>query len=191
MNNKLPLSFYARDTTIVAKDLLGKLVTHRVNGVERSGRIVETEAYLGPHDLASHSSRGQTKRNAAMFGPLGRAYVYLIYGMYDCFNVVVKDEGKGLPADRQGAAILIRAVEPVKNCDGKTSGPGLLCRAMKITRVLNHHNLQSKDFYISKPRRKDKIIIVSRPRVGVDYAKHWAKRKLRFYIRGNEFVSKK
>lgn len=217
IKRRLLLEFYFSDTTAVAQNLLGKFLVHRVAGKERIGRIVETEAYLGGHDLASHSSRGKTKRNAAMFGPPGRAYVYLIYGMYWCLNIVTEPPGIG-------AAVLIRAVEPVQNCAGKTNGPGLLCRALGITGALNHHNLQSTNFYLGAPLKPEKFTphhkstslqdkdeaytipmdrkprplwhgagfaIVARPRIGVDYAGHWAKRKLRFYIKGSEFVSKK
>lgn len=184
MFTKLPPSFYARDTTAVAKDLLGKFLVHCERGLERIGRIVETESYLGIRDLASHSSRGKTKRNAAMFGPVGRAYVYLIYGMYECCNVVTEREGAG-------AAVLIRAVEPTQNCPGKTSGPGLLCRAMGITGALNHHNLQSNSFFIAAPARPEGFKIITRPRIGVGYAGCWARRKLRFYIKDNPFVSKR
>src|SRR6187402_3254948 len=121
--HKLPRSFYDRDTIEVAKDLLGKYLVHVSGGVERIGRIVETEAYLGPHDLAAHSARGLTPRTAPMFGPPGHAYVYLIYGMHHCINVVTEREG-------QAAAVLIRAVEPIANIAGRTQGPGLVCRAL-------------------------------------------------------------
>lgn len=181
---KLPRSFYRRDVRIVAKDLLGMLLVHRVRGKKRIGRIVETEAYLGAHDRASHSSRSTKERKAALFGPIGHAYVYLIYGMYECTNVVVEEEGKG-------AAILLRALEPVQYCDGKMAGPGLLSRAMGITRALDGRDLLSGDFYIAKPLTRQTITIVARPRIGVDYAGHWAKRLLRFYIKDNAFISKK
>jgi DNA-3-methyladenine glycosylase len=149
------------------------------------GKIVETEAYLGPYDLASHTSKGKTKRNGVMFGPIGHAYVYLIYGMHHCLNVVTGKKG-------DGAAVLIRAVEPIENGKGKTSGPGLLCRAFHITLRQNGRDLFGSDFFIGRSTSaQDKITIVTRPRVGVDYAKRWAKRKLRFYIKGNPFVSKK
>jgi DNA-3-methyladenine glycosylase len=212
---KLPRSFYDRDTTVVARELLGKHLVHVSRGVERIGRIVEVEAYVGPHDLASHSSRGLTGRTKVMFGPPGHAYVYLIYGMYCCMNVVTEREG-------HGAAVLLRAIEPVKNVVGRTCGPGLLCNAMRISRRLNAHDLLSEDFYIAAqggesvgraslravvptqstarqeprptggntaPPQIERITIVKSPRIGVDYAGHWAKRHLRFYIKGNPFVS--
>jgi len=180
---KLPRSFYDRDTMVVARELLGKLLVRVERGVERIGKIVETEAYLGPHDLAAHSARGLTERTRVMFGPPGHAYVYFIYGMYYCMNVVTEREG-------HASAVLLRALEPVKNLDGRTRGPGLLCRAMHIDRRLNAHDLLSDDFFISAPPKAEAFVIVKRPRVGVDYARHWAKRQLRFYIKGNPFVSR-
>ena len=180
---KLPRAFYDRDTQIVARELLGKLLVHRADGVERIGRIVETEAYLGEHDLAAHSARGRTARTQIMFGPPGHAYVYFIYGMYYCMNVVTEPAG-------HASAVLLRALEPVQNLDGRTAGPGLLCRAMHIDRQLNGHDLLSDDFYIAAPEPGEKHTIVKRPRVGVDYARHWARRLLRFYIKGNPHVSR-
>ncbi|HTS19513.1 MAG TPA: DNA-3-methyladenine glycosylase [Verrucomicrobiae bacterium] len=179
----LPRAFYDRDTILVARELLGKYLVHGEKGIERVGRIVEVEAYLGPHDLAAHSARGLTERTKVMFGPPGRAYVYMIYGMYYCMNVVTQAEG-------HASAVLLRAVEPVKNVTGKTQGPGLLCQAMGIDKGLNDHDLLSDDFYIAAPNKSETFAIVKRPRVGVDYAKHWAKRHLRFYIKGNPFVSR-
>jgi DNA-3-methyladenine glycosylase len=180
---KLPRHFYDRETTTVARELLGKRLVHRAEGVERIGKIVEVEAYLGAHDLAAHSSKGVTERTKIMFGPPGHAYVYLIYGMHHCMNVVTEREGNG-------AAVLLRAVEPLENLAGKTNGPGLLCRAMEIDRRLNGHDLLSDDFFIAEPEAAEKFSIVSRPRIGVDYAKCWAKRLLRFYIKDNPFVSR-
>jgi DNA-3-methyladenine glycosylase len=180
---KLPRSFYDRDTIMVAKDLLGKLLVHRSPGVKRVGKIVEVEAYLGPHDLAAHSAKGLTERTKVMFGPPGHAYVYLIYGMYHCMNVVTERAG-------HASAVLLRALEPVENVHGRTCGPGLLCRAMKIDRRLNAQDLLSDDFFIATPSEATPFVIVKRPRIGVDYAKHWAKRHLRFYIKGNPFVSR-
>jgi DNA-3-methyladenine glycosylase len=180
---KLPRSFYNRDTITVAKDLLGKLLTHNIGGVERIGKIVEVEAYLGPHDLAAHSAKGLTERTRVMFGPPGHAYVYLIYGMYHCMNVVTERTG-------HASAVLLRALEPVENIEGRTQGPGLLCRAMGIDRQLNAQDLLSDDFFIAAPEEIEPFTIVKRPRIGVDYAKHWAKRHLRFYMEGNPFVSR-
>jgi DNA-3-methyladenine glycosylase len=181
---KLDRSFYDRNTIVVAKELLGKYLVHLSRGLERIGRIVENEAYLGPHDLAAHSAKGLTKGTKVMFGPPGYAYVFTIYGMYCCMNVVTEHEG-------HASAVLLRAVEPVKNVDGRTQGPGLLCKAMHIDRRLNEHDLVSEDFYIAAPPKEEPLTIVSRPRVGVDYAKHWRRRLLRFYIKENPFVSKK
>ena len=179
---KLPRTFYDRDTVLVAQELLGKRLVHKAGDVERIGKIVEVEAYLGEHDLAAHSSKGLTGRTKTMFGPPGFAYVYLIYGVHHCMNVVTEREG-------YASAVLLRALEPVKNVAGKTNGPGLLCRAMEIDRRLNGHDLLSDDFFIAEPEAAEKISVVKRPRIGVDYAKHWAKRLLRFYIKDNLFVS--
>jgi DNA-3-methyladenine glycosylase len=181
---KLPRGFYDRDTTLVARELLGKHLVHVVDGVARIGRIVETEAYLGPHDLAAHSAKGLTARTLPMFGPPGHAYVYLVYGMHWCMNVVTQPAG-------HASAVLLRAVEPVENVEGRTQGPALLCKAMGIDGRLTGHDLLSGAFHIADPRDDAAIAIVKRPRIGVDYARHWARRLLRFYIRGNPFVSKK
>jgi DNA-3-methyladenine glycosylase len=181
---KLLRTFYDRDTIDVAHALLGKRLVHVGQGVERIGRIVEVEAYLGPHDLAAHSSRGLTERTKVMFGPPGHAYVYLIYGMHWCMNVVTQREGVA-------SAVLLRALEPVQNLEGRTQGPGLLCKAMGIDKRHNAHDLLSDDFYIAaSPDNEAPITIAKRPRIGVDYAGHWARRLLRFYIKGNAYVSK-
>lgn len=180
---RLPRSFYDRDTVTVAQELLGKHLVHVVAGVERAGRIVEVEAYLGPHDLAAHSARGLTQRTKVMFGPPGHAYVYLIYGMHWCMNVVTQAEG-------QASAVLLRAVEPVKNLEGRTQGPALLCKAMGIDGTLNGHDLLSGELFVRDAPSPSPIRIVKKPRIGVDYAGHWAKRLLRFYVRGNPFISR-
>jgi DNA-3-methyladenine glycosylase len=161
----LPRSFYDRDTILVARDLLGKCLVHRSGLEPRIGRIVEVEAYLGPHDLAAHSSKGLTQRTKVMFGPPGHAYIYLIYGMYFCMNVVTEPAG-------HGSAILLRAVEPLQNLEGRTQGPGLLCRAMGITKQLNGHDLVSDEFFIAASPDAGPVEIVKRPRIGVDYARH-------------------
>ncbi|HTV39624.1 MAG TPA: DNA-3-methyladenine glycosylase [Candidatus Sulfotelmatobacter sp.] len=180
---KLPREFYDRKTITVARDLLGKYLVHVSDGIERIGKIVETEAYLGPHDLAAHSARGMTPRNKIMFGPPGFAYVYFIYGMYFCMNVVTEREG-------HASAVLLRAIEPVKNIQKRGCGPGLLCLALDIDRRLNGHDLLSDDFYIAAPVNSEVFKTLKGPRIGVDYAKHWARRHLRFYIKGNPSVSR-
>ncbi|HSN21993.1 MAG TPA: DNA-3-methyladenine glycosylase [Usitatibacter sp.] len=180
---RLPRSFYDRDTIVVARELLGKHLVHVVAGVERVGRIVEVEAYLGPHDRAAHSARGLTPRTRVMFGPPGHSYVYLIYGMHWCMNVVTQAEGIA-------SAVLLRALEPVKNIEGRTRGPGLLCKAMGIDGRYHGHDLLSDDLFVSRPAVEPPIRIVKRPRIGVDYAGHWARRLLRFYVRGNPHVSR-
>ena len=179
----MPREFYDCKTITVARDLLGKLLVHKSGDVERIGKIVEVEAYLGPHDLAAHSSKGLTPRTKIMFGPPGRAYVYFIYGMYFCMNVVTEREG-------HASAVLLRAIEPVKNLEGRSCGPGLLCKAMKIDKRLNGHDLLSDDFFIASPTSADAFKTVKGPRIGVDYAKHWARRHLRFYIKGNAYISR-
>ena len=182
---KLPRDFYDRDTIEVAHDLLGKHLVHVVGGVERVGRIVEVEAYLGPHDLAAHSARGLTNRTRVMFGPPGHAYVYLIYGMHWCMNFVTQPEG-------HASAVLLRALEPVKNLEGRTEGPALACKAMGIDGRLHGHDLLSDDLFVRRPGAGGKpVTIVKRPRIGVDYAGHWARRLLRFYEKGNPFISRK
>jgi DNA-3-methyladenine glycosylase len=180
---KLPRSFYNRDTTRVARELLGKYLIHHVDGVTRIARIVETEAYLGPHDLAAHSCKGLTPRTKVMFGPPGYAYVYLIYGMHHCMNVVTEAEG-------HASAVLLRALEPILNVDSRTQGPGLLCRAMRIDKALNAHDLLSENFYLAEVEEVSSFNIVKRPRIGVDYAGEWAKKLLRFYIKDNSYISR-
>jgi DNA-3-methyladenine glycosylase len=180
----LPRAFFDRDTELVARELLGCLLVHRVDGVERVGRIVETEAYLGVGDLAAHSSKGVTPRTRVMFGPPGHAYVYLIYGMHHCLNIVTEAEG-------QGTAVLLRALEPVRNLQGKTSGPGLLCKAMGIDRRLNGNDFCSATLHVLPRPAGQALAVVKRPRIGVDYAGEWAARPLRFYLEGNSYVSRK
>jgi DNA-3-methyladenine glycosylase len=179
-----PLSrdFYSRNTETVALELLGKNLVHRFASHVRIGRIVEVEGYLGPHDPASHSARGVTSRTRVMFGPPGYAYVYLVYGIHHCMNVVTEPEG-------HGAAVLLRALEPVYGIDSRTCGPGLLCRAMGIDRRLNGCDLCGESLFIAKVDREP-FTVMRRPRVGIDYAGEWAKRPLRFYIRGNPHVSR-
>jgi DNA-3-methyladenine glycosylase len=180
---KLERSFYGRATISVATDLLGMYLVHVKEGVRHVGRIVEVEAYLGPADRAAHSSKGITDRTRVMFGPAGHAYVYMIYGMHYCMNVVT--EG------RTGTAVLLRAVEPIDNLATRTQGPALLCKAMHIDRRLDGADLLGETLYIAQPHYFPAVKIVKRPRVGVDYAGQWAGRLLRFYIRDNPFVSRR
>jgi DNA-3-methyladenine glycosylase len=180
----LPRAFYDQPAEIVARELLGRLLARHVGRTLRVGRIVETEAYLGPHDLAAHSARGRTKRTEVMFGPPGHAYVYLIYGIHHCLNVVTETAGRA-------SAVLIRALEPVRNIESSTKGPGLVCKALGIDRSQNGHDLLSSDLFITEPDQSMPITIVARPRIGVDYAGEWAARPLRFLIEGNTFVSRR
>jgi DNA-3-methyladenine glycosylase len=181
---KLCRDFYDRDTTTVAQELLGKLLVKTNQGITSIGKIVEVEAYIGPHDLACHVSKGCTPRTKVMFGPPGHAYVYLIYGIYHCLNVVTEQEG-------YPAAVLIRALEPIQNLTERTSGPGLLCKAMQIDKTYNTQDLTSDEFYIARSDTTDHFPIVKKARIGVDYAGEWSKKLLRFYIQDNPFISKK
>ncbi|HCA89004.1 MAG: 3-methyladenine DNA glycosylase [Legionellaceae bacterium] len=182
--NKLPRSFYEQHTIEVARRLLGCYLIHQTGEQQLIGKIVETEAYLGGPDLAAHSSKGMTKRTQIMFGPAGFAYVYLIYGIHHCLNVVTESPDIG-------SAVLIRALEPYTALDVSTKGPGLLCRAFGITRALNGHDLLSSNFYIAQTNDNDCVNILSRPRIGIDYAGEWTPKLLRFYIKDNPFISKK
>jgi DNA-3-methyladenine glycosylase len=178
----LPRAFYARDPRRVAHDLIGTHL-HRVfpDGRRAVARIVETEAYLGPHDLASHARHGRTARTEVMFGPPGRAYLFLIYGMYWCLNVVTEREG-------MASAVLIRALEPLSGIDGRTDGPGRLCRALDIARAFNGADLRGPTLYLTKGPPPGRIAVTRR--IGVDYARHWARRLLRYVEAGNPHVSR-
>src|SRR5690625_1257704 len=149
-----------------------------------AGLMVKVEAYLGPGDLAAHTSRGRTKRTEAMFGPPGHANVYLIYGIHHCMNVVTGPEDSG-------TAVLLPAPEPVCNLGDNTHGPCRLCKASG--RDLRHYGaaLCGDELELPRPPTGPAIEIVSRPRIGVDYAGEWAKKPLRFYVRGSGFVSRK
>lgn len=184
VSQRLARPFYDRDTTLVAQELLGMLLVHETQGVQRIARIVETEAYLGAHDLAAHSSKGITPRTRIMYGPPGHAYVYLIYGVHHCMNVVTEPAG-------QGSAVLLRALEPLWQVEGNTRGPGLLCRAMGITREQNGLDLTTGSLYLAAPVDKPAFSMRASPRIGVDYAGEWASRPLRFTIQDNPFISRK
>lgn len=180
----LDRDFYAREADIVARELLGMLLVRHDTHTLRIGRITETEAYLGPHDKAAHTSKGLTARTRVMFGPPGYAYVYLIYGLHHCMNVVTGQDG-------QGSAVLLRALEPVEGLEGNTRGPGRLCKAMGIDLGLYGHDLCSPGFHLERPPAETPFDIVARPRIGVDYAGEWAAKPLRFYIAGSPWVSHK
>jgi DNA-3-methyladenine glycosylase len=192
---KLGREFYRRPTLEVAEQLLGKVLVRRLNGRNLAGQIVETEAYVGPHDLACHASKGKTNRTSIMFQEGGCAYVYMIYGFYFCLNVVTE-------AEDYPAAVLIRAVEPLdyipvmkrlrKNPDHSTSiasGPGKLCMAMSIDKKLNGADLMGKTLWI-EDRKLEVGQIVTTPRVGIDYAGEYKDKPWRFYLEGNPHVSR-
>lgn len=200
---KLNREFYSRDTETVAKELLGKILVHEVDGKRLAGKIVETEAYLGIKDKAAHSYGGRrTPRVEVMYGEAGFSYVFIIYGMYYCFNVVTQKEE--IPE-----AVLIRALEPVENLDiiannrfkkdyndltktqikSLTNGPGKLCDALKINKTLNGEDLCDNRLYIVD--NDEEFNIITDKRIGIDYAEEAKDYLLRFYIENNKYVSVK
>lgn len=195
MNAILPRAFYERDILTVAKDLLGKIIVHESPDGITAGKIVETEAYCGPEDRASHSFGGRrTARNEVMYGEKGHAYVYLIYGMYFCVNITA-----GCVADKP-EAVLLRALEPVVgeelmvkrrggNRSNLSNGPGRLCMAMGITIEQNKLDVTKSPLYINDAPTINLGEIIETSRVGIDYAGEWQKRPWRFYIKENNFVS--
>ena len=195
---KLPREFYTRpDVLEVARDLLGKkLVVPSRNGSRVAGLIVETEAYRGPQDRASHAYNGRrTRRTETMYNIGGTAYVYFVYGMYNQFNVVTN-------VTDFPHAVLVRAVEPVEGLDivrrrrtGRseyelTSGPGRLCLAMGIDRGLDNADLLGNRVWIEDGISISPRQIARGPRVGIDYAEEWVTRPWRFWVRDNPFVSR-
>jgi DNA-3-methyladenine glycosylase len=173
---KLSHAFYGRDAETL-------VLVHRRRGREYRARIVETEAYVGPHDLASHSSKGRTKRTEALFGPAGRAYVYLIYGMYEMFNIVAGKENSG-------QAVLIRSAEPLDGWKADLSGPGRLTRGLGITRSANGMDLTGDRLYVLRDTRAGPRIRKA-GRIGVDYAGEWKDKLLRFYDAKSPAVTKR
>jgi DNA-3-methyladenine glycosylase len=196
---KLPLSFYLRDDVLtIAKELLGKVLVTNWNGEITSGRIVETEAYAGESDRASHASKGRTERTEVMYGSGGRAYVYLCYGIHQMFNIVTSKEG-------EPHAILIRAIEPIAGKEimlertGKkswnetiTSGPGRVGKALGFHTSQCGLLLSSNELYIGDDgytvKEQD---IISSPRIGVDYAGDHAEWHYRFYLNNSNYISGK
>ena len=176
-------SFFGRSTLAIARELIGMHLVHRTRRGVHRGRIVETEAYQGPQDLAAHSARGRTQRTQVMFGPPGHAYVYLIYGMWNCLNVVTAREGRP-------HAVLLRALEPVSDPQARTWGPGLLCRAFEIGRELNGADLLGTALWLEHaPRGARRARITRATRIGVDYAGEWAQRPWRFFDADSPYVS--
>lgn len=189
---KLMVRFFERPTVEVARSLLGKILVHDSEAGVAAGRIVETEAYLFHDDPACHAARGKTNRNAAMFGPPGTAYVYLVYGLHYCFNVVTGKAG-------EGEAVLVRSLEPLSGLDLMAfrrgnpkarllaSGPGRLCQALGIGKSQNGADLSAGSLFLAGDGYPDAEIITT-GRIGITVA---AGLPLRFYIAGNSYVSRK
>lgn len=170
----LPPSFFERDTRVVARDLLDKVLVREIDGRRLWGRLVEVEAYLGPDDLAAHSKGGRrTARTEVMFGPAGHAYVYFTYGMHWCLNFVTRE--RDVPQ-----AVLVRALEPGPGV-GRCSGPGLVTRALHIDRALNGAPLAPPDLYVVDDHAPHRRVYVT-PRVGVQGTGRWEKRLLRYAV---------
>jgi DNA-3-methyladenine glycosylase len=167
---RLPPSFFHRDARIVGKELVGCALVHRT----RAAMIVETEAYLGPEDLASHSRFGPTARTSVMFGPGGVSYVYLCYGIHEMFNIVTGKEG-------QGQAVLIRAVAPLLGMPDDAAigrGPGKVTKALALDRTHDRKDLATGQLYVARYRSPRRV--TRGPRVGVAYAGAWADKPFRF-----------
>lgn len=190
----LPQEFYAQDTKTVAQQLLGKILHINIGPKELKARITETEAYLGVKDPACHTFGGRrTSRVQSMYLDGGYSYVYLIYGMYYCLNVVTR-------TSEHPEAVLIRGLEPLeipshnlKKKDLKTNGPGKLCKHYGITKEHDGIRLwkkNSKLFICEDESEMKKAAIVAKPRIGVDYAGEAAHWPLRFYIKDNLFISR-
>ncbi len=175
MHRILPRSYFNRPTVQVARSLIGKYLVRAIDGRIVAGKIIEVEAYVGPEDKACHASKGRTQRTEVMFGQAGVAYVYLIYGMYHCLNVVTERE-------EFPSAVLIRAVE----LDGRLiDGPGRLCRALQIDRSLNRADLTTGEslWFEDRGTLEGKRDVETHPRIGVEYAGEWAKKPWRFRLR--------
>lgn len=182
VGRRLDKKFFRQPTLSVARQLLGKYLIVKRKGKFQIGQITETEAYVGPHDKASHASRGKTQRNKTMWDSPGKLYVYLIYGIYHCLNIVT--EKKGFPA-----AVLIRGLKPVFEIGSKTDGPGKLCRELGISQkdtgidITESRQIYIKDISLPAHWRGEKSQIKAAPRIGVDYAGEWAYKKWRFVVR--------
>jgi DNA-3-methyladenine glycosylase len=182
-SDKPSRAFFDQSVLTVARALIGMHLLHDDGRRLRAGRIVETEAYRGPQDLAAHSARGRTARTEVMYGPGGHAYVYFIYGVWNCLNVVTG--AAGVPH-----AVLLRALEPLDGLRARTWGPGLLCRALHIDRRLNGIDLRGARLWLERaPRGAPPARIARATRIGVDYAGAWAARPWRFFDRDSPYVS--
>jgi len=182
--SRVTRAWFARDALQVARALLGCLVVHELAGHNpRVARIVETEAYRGPRDLACHARAGLTRRTRTLLGPEGHAYVFFIYGMHDCFNVTCLGEGRG-------HAVLVRAGEAVAGFEPGTrlDGPGRFARAMKIDRTLDGRDVTEPPLYVCRRTGRTRVAVT--PRVGVAYAGAWAERPWRFLDAASPSVSK-
>jgi DNA-3-methyladenine glycosylase len=180
----LPRAWFARDALVVARALIGcRLIHERARGQTRVARIVETEAYRGPKDLACHARAGLTRRTRTLLGQEGHAYVFFVYGMHDCFNVTCLASGAG-------HAVLVRAGEAIAGLDHgvRLDGPGRFARAMGITRAMDGTDLTGRALYLLPRARRPRIGVT--PRVGVGYAGEWADRPWRFFDAMSACVSK-
>jgi DNA-3-methyladenine glycosylase len=169
---------------VVARELLGKTLVRADQGICRAGRIVETEAYVGPHDAASHARSGPKGRAALMYGKPGVAYVYLIYGMHHCLNAVTEQDG-------YPGAVLVRAIEPLEGADGRGSGPALVCRALHIDRACNGVDLTQSALSMEEGQCVADEMVRVGPRIGVDYAGDWASHPWRFWIADSPHLSRR
>ena len=181
----LPRSFYGRTALQVARALLGQVLVHRNGRETRAARIVETEAYVGEHDLACHACHGRTPRTEVLYGPPGHAYVYLVYGMHWCFNVVTGQDG-------MASAVLVRGVEALAGIPPgvRTDGPGRLTRALRIGKAENKVDLIASGLRILEGPPPAAGTIRRGPRVGVEYSGLWASRPYRFWVEGSPGVSR-
>ena len=195
--NILPKEFYERKTIVVARDLLGKVIIREIGTQKITARIVETEAYAGLDDKASHAHKGRTPRNSIMFGPAGFAYVYFTYGLHHLFNIVTEEVN-------YPSAVLIRAVEPIsglkfiqENRQGRkyhelTSGPAKFTKAFRIDKCFNGVDITiGKSIWVEDGPAISENRIATTPRIGVGYSEECAKWPRRFFIKDNQFISAK